>query len=173
MEPVPTAGSAAALATATAAGLLVTAASASRDAWPDAGGVAAQAEALRDRAVALGVEAAEVYTEALALLAEPRGDDQRVRDLRLGEALSRAAIPPLRIAETAHDVAELGTLVIERADPHHRADAAAAVLLAEAAARIGAQLVRVNLTAQPGDERVARADSLVQAAEAAGRRALS
>jgi glutamate formiminotransferase/formiminotetrahydrofolate cyclodeaminase len=171
-SPVPGGGSAAAVATAMAAGLLAMAARASDDSWPEARAVAAQAEALRVRVGPLAELDAETYAEALRLLDERGPGDRGRRDLRLGAALSRAADVPLRIAEVACDVAELGLVVAERGDPERRADATAAVLLADAAARVGAHLVRVNLAAQAGDDRVARADRLSDDTARAALRAL-
>ena len=169
-SPTPGGGSTAAVVTAMAAALLAMAARASTDSWAEARGVGAQAEALRDRVAPLADLDAAAYAEALELL-DARGDEaQDRRDFQLGTALSHAAALPLQIAETAADVAELGVLVAERGDARRRADAVAAVLLADAAARIGAELVRVNLAAGVEDDRVARAAQLVEAtAVAAGR----
>jgi formiminotetrahydrofolate cyclodeaminase len=172
-EPVPGGGSAAAVAAATAAALVTMTARASRDSWPDAAGVAAQAEALRERVAPLADLTSAAYADALALLADARPDAEERRDFRLGAALARAAALPLRIAEAACDVAELGVFVVERGDPARRPDAAAAVVLADAAARIGAHLVAVNLSAQPEDERVLRAGRLAELTADAARRALA
>lgn len=170
-EPAPGGGSAAAVATAMAAALLAMTARASRESWPDAAGVAAQAEALRARVAPLADATAAAYADVLALLAEPSPDAQERRDFRLGVALGQAAALPLRVAEAASDVAELGLLVVERGRADRRADAAAAVLLADAAARVAAHLVAVNLSAHPEDERVLAARRAVEATGAAARRA--
>jgi methenyltetrahydrofolate cyclohydrolase len=171
--PIPGGGSVAAVAAAMAAGLLAMVARASIASWPEAAGVAAQAEALRDRIAPLADLTAAAYTEALEVLDGDNGAAEReLRDVRLGAALSRAAAAPLSIAEAAADVAELGVLVAERGDPSRRADAVAAVVLADAAARIGAELVRVNLAAPSEDDRVARAARLVEATEVAAGRVL-
>jgi formiminotetrahydrofolate cyclodeaminase len=172
-EPLPGGGSAAAVATAMAAGLLAMAARASRGSWADARAVAAQAEALRDRVEPLAAADAEAYAEVLQLLGAEASGDQERRDLVLGAALSRAAALPLGIAEAACDVAELGVLVAERCQPNVRPDAAAAVLLAGAATQIGAHLVRVNLATQAQDDRLARADGLVELTERAVGRVLA
>ena len=172
-SPIPGGGSAAAVVTAMAAGLLAMAARASTDSWPEARGVAAQAEALRDRVAPLAELDASAYAEALALLDDRRGPEaQERRDFRLGTALSEAAALPLAISEAAADVAELGVLVVQRADASRRPDAVAAVLLADAAVNVGAQLVRVNLATQAEDERLARAEELVEATAAAAGRVL-
>jgi methenyltetrahydrofolate cyclohydrolase len=171
-SPTPGGGSAAAVVAAMAAGLLAMAARASTETWPEARGVAAQAEALRARVAPLADLDAAAYAEALHLLDERGADESERRDFRLGTALSHAAALPLQIAEAATDVAELGALVAERGNPERRADAVAAVVLADAAARIGAQLVRVNLAAQLDDDRVARAAGLVEATGLAAGRVL-
>jgi methenyltetrahydrofolate cyclohydrolase len=162
----PGGGSLAAFVTAAAAGLLAKVARSSRNDWPEAAGVAAQAEALRDRAAPLAQINAEHYDAALRSLdgdGEAPGDR---RDHEVGRAHARAAEPPLRIVEAATDVAQLSVLVARNGDPALRADAAAAGALAAAAARAAAELVAVNLTASPGDERVARARALAE--ESAG-----
>ena len=58
------------------------------------------------------------------------------------------------------DVAALAAVVAERGEQALRADAVAAALLAEAAARAAATLVEVNLGTTSSDERVARARDL-------------
>ena len=172
-RPTPGGGSAAAVAAAMAAGLLAMAARASTGSWGEAPGVAAQAEALRDRVAPLAELAANAYAEALELLHEDRGPEaQERRDFRLGTVLARAAALPLAVAEAAADIAELGVLVVERAEASRRPDAVAAVLLADAAAKVGAHLVRVNLATHPGDERLTRAAALVEATTAAAGRVL-
>jgi formiminotetrahydrofolate cyclodeaminase len=163
-------GAAAALATALAAALLARAARASREVWDEAAGAAAQAEALRAKAAPLAEADAAAWGQALGLLdaagAKPRKGDE------LAAALDEAARLPHRIAEVAADVAELGVLVADRAEPALRPDAVSATVLAAAAAQAGAHLVRVNLATSEGDERLRRADRLAEAAGGAARRAL-
>jgi formiminotetrahydrofolate cyclodeaminase len=166
-EPVPGGGSAAAVAAAMGAGLLSMAARASRDSWPEAAGVAAQAEALRSRVEPLAQADAQAYDTALRLLEQAEAETATQGDAKLGSALVRAAAVPLQIAEAACTIAELGVLVAERADPRLRPDVAAAVILAAAATEIGAHLVGANLATQPDDARVARAGELVMTAKRA------
>jgi formiminotetrahydrofolate cyclodeaminase len=78
-----------------------------------------------------------------------------------------AAEPPLALARLATDVADLCATAGARVEPRVHADVAAAAALAAAVARGARELVAVNLTALPGDERVEEADRLVTAAEAA------
>jgi formiminotetrahydrofolate cyclodeaminase len=171
--PEPGGGSVAAIATAMAAGLAAMSARFSTDDWDEARGAIAQAESLRERSLPLAQADAEAYAEAIALLRRPKGDDPEERDRALGEALSRAAAVPLEIAGAAADVALLSAEIAERGNPNLRGDAAAAAILAEAAARMAANLVVINLSMTEEDERVARALSLADAAAKASRRAVA
>jgi formiminotetrahydrofolate cyclodeaminase len=167
-ERTPGSGSVAALVTAAAAGLLAKVARASKDEWVDAPGVAAQAESLRDRVAPLAQLDADAYEAALRVRAETGEQVDERRDFALGRAYARAGEPPLRIVEAATDVALLSIVVAQNGDPSLRTDAAAAGVLAAAAARAAAELVAVNLTASPGDERVLQARTLAgEAARAA------
>src|SRR5438093_9788802 len=144
----PGGGSVAALVTAAAAGLLAKVARASKDGWADAAGIAAQAESLRERAAPLAQADAEEYEAALR--AQEAGEESgERRDFDLGRAYARAAEPPLRIVETASDVAHLSVAVARNGEPSLRADAVAAGALAAGAAQAAAELVAVNLTASP------------------------
>ena len=159
------------LALALAAALVAKVARLSRETWPDAGGAAAQAVVLRERALRLAQVDAAVYGEALNLLEavpdEPRG---RSRDHELGRALARAAAVPAMIVEAAVDVATLARVAAERGSEGVRADALGAAALAAGAARSGALLVEVNLGATEDDPRVHGARALAAAAAAlAGR----
>lgn len=167
-HPVPAAGSAIAAALASAAAVAQKAARLSSGSWPDAGGVAAQAQSLRERALGLADEDAETYRRALEAQQRPAVDASgERRDFVLGRALAEAAEPPLRLARLAADVAELCAVVATRGEPGVQADAAAAAALAAGVARGARELVAVNLTAVDGDPRVAEADQLAAAADAA------
>jgi hypothetical protein len=155
MQPASGGGPLAAHVTASAAELLAAIARASREVWPEAGGVAAQAESLRDRVTPLAQLSAEAYQEALA---------SDGGDYELGRAYAKAAEPPLRIAEAATAVSELAAYVAEYAKPALRADAVTAGLIAASCARAAAELVAVNLTVSANDERVRRADFLAEEA---------
>jgi formiminotetrahydrofolate cyclodeaminase len=167
----PGGGSAAALVTAVAAGLLAKVARASGETWPEAAGIAAQAECLRDRATPLAQADADEYEAALRARAETGADSGDSRDFALGQAYAKAAEPPLQIVRAASDVVQLAIAVAENGNPALRADAVAAALLAAAAAKAGAELVAVNLTASTGDPRVLEsaklAEEAARAAEAA------
>lgn len=171
--PAPAGGSALGYATASAAAVLVLAAEVSRGSWQGAAGAAAQAEALRDRAAPLAQRDAEAYLAALAERRAAREQPPDERNRRVGEAFARAAEPPLEIARLAADVAELAAEIAVAGAPAVRADSVAAAALAAGAARGAVSMVEVNLTATAGDERVAEAKRLADAAAAALTRAVS
>ena len=155
----PASGSTAALVAAMAAALCTKVARFSED-----DGAAAQAEALRRRLTALARQDAEAFDAALRTLDEPRDSDPDRRDWALGRSLAAAADVPLKIAEAAADVADLGAELARRGKPDLQPDAAGAAVLAEAAARVCALLVSVNLGATAADARVRRAEGLAAAA---------
>ena len=167
----PGGGSVAAIVTAMAAGLLGKVARGSADTWPDAAGIVAQAESLRSRSAPLVQAVADRYEAALQARGQS-GEGQGARlDFELGQAYAKAAEPPLEIARTASDVAMLALTVAENGDPALRADAVTAALFAAAAAKVGAELVAVNLTVSPDDPRILEAakvaEEAARAAEAA------
>lgn len=162
----PAGGSAAALATSMAAGLVRLVARVSRD-WEDAPGIAAQAAALGDRSLLLADDDHRVYAQALEQLDAPE------RDAALGKALREAARVPLQIAETAADVAALAALAAREGADAVRGDAWAAALLAEASATAATGLVHVNLSTRPDDDLCTRADLAARAATAAREVALA
>lgn len=165
---VPGAGSALAVALATAAAIAQMAARLSPESWADAAGVAAQAESLRDRALQLADDDAQAYRQALeARAAVDEAVKPEQRDFALGRITAAAGEPPLALARLAADLAELCAAAGARVEPRVHADVAAAAAIAAAVARGARELVAVNLTTLPGDERVAEADRLVAAAEAA------
>jgi formiminotetrahydrofolate cyclodeaminase len=165
---VPGAGSALAVALATAAAIVQMAARLSPESWADAAGVAAQAEALRERAAKLVDEDAEAYRHALeARAVADKAAKPEQRDWTLGRTIAAAAEPPLALARLAADLAELCAAAGARVEPRVHADVAAAAALASAVARGARALVATNLTALPGDMRVEEADRLVAAAEVA------
>jgi formiminotetrahydrofolate cyclodeaminase len=170
-EPTPAGGSAAAIAVAMASALVAKVAKVSTD-WADARAVVAQAERLSRRIAPLAQSDAEAYEEALAALHLPDQLEPEVRRMALGQVLARAAEIPLVIAEAGADVACLAAEVADRGASDRRGDAIAAALIAEAAARAGANLVAVNLTVTPDDERLLRAEAVTNVASAAAREAL-
>jgi formiminotetrahydrofolate cyclodeaminase len=167
----PAGGAVAALVAGLAASLIAAAADRSREEWDEAAGARAQAQALGRRAAAL-VELEQVqYAQArLALQARPEETEppDEVRDWALGLAIRSAAAPPLELAATAADIAELASTVAARGAGDVRPDAVVAATLAASAARSAAVLVQVNLVVGGDSEDAAQA---VRAAEAAAQAA--
>lgn len=166
----PGSGSAAALVVALGAALAGAAARASRGEWRDAAGVAAQADALGERARELARENAEAYQRARFALERTRAMPE-LRVAELPDVLSRSVDVLLQIGETAVDVAELSRAIATRATGDVRADAAAAAGLAAGAADAAASLVRANLVVTPEDEAALRAKRLAASAGDAARAA--
>jgi formiminotetrahydrofolate cyclodeaminase len=125
-------------------------------------GVVAQAGSLESRCVALAEADAAAFARAVAAL--ERGSD-------LEKPLTEVVSVLLDLGETAADVASLAATTVERCDGMSRGNAAAAAHLAEAAARVAATLVQVNLSVGLEDERLAHARRFVDAATDAARRA--
>jgi methenyltetrahydrofolate cyclohydrolase len=167
----PGGGSVAAIAGGLAASLVAMAARFSSE-WEDAGGAVAQAEALRARLLPLADEDARAYENLLLARRMSQDVEAEVRDAAIGDALSRAADVPLAIAEAAHDVASLAAELAERGNPNLRGDAATAALLAEAAVRASANLVKINLAMRAGDQRIERARELVETTRRLSRQVL-
>ena len=146
----------------------------SRDSWDDAGGVVAQAQAIRDRAVVLAQTDAKVWEDALSALRDAQGEEasDARRDFQLEQKLDDAAVVPLEIAELGADAAALAALAGERGDETYRGDASAEAALAAGGARAAAHLVQVNLGVRPGDPRLTRARASERAANDAADRLL-
>ncbi|MBA2568928.1 MAG: cyclodeaminase/cyclohydrolase family protein [Actinobacteria bacterium] len=171
--PAPGGGSAAAVVVAMSAGIVAMVARASKEQWEEAGGVIGQAETFRARVAPLAQADAEAYMQALTALRGNEEVEPRYRDIKLREALDRAADIPLQIAEAGCDLASLAALLVEHGNPEVRADAAVAAVLAEGGTRAAAKLVAVNLGASDDDDRVRRAQALVERAAEAAHRALA
>ena len=151
--PAPSAGGAAAITVAMAAGL---AAMAARLSDGDAAGRwVARAEAVRADVTPLAQADAEAYARVLEAARRDRDDPGRADALR--EALSAASEVPFRVAGYAAEVCVLATEVAEGGNPRVRGEAAAAGLLAHAAAEVAATLISLNLRgredARPGEAR--------------------
>jgi formiminotetrahydrofolate cyclodeaminase len=169
--PAPGGGSVAAFVTEMAASLAAMAARFAHD-WDGAAGAVAQAETLRHRAAPLAAADAVAYENVLTAMRMPEELESEVRNTLIGETLSRAADIPLLIAETAADVAELAAEIAVQGNPNLRGDAAAASLLAASAVRVAANLVEINLATVEGEDRIARARTLIAGADKAAKRAL-
>ena len=125
--------------------------------------LAIQADQLRHRAAALVDEDARAYQ---AVLDTRRGCGVGSSTAR--EAVQYAAIVPLQICELAGRTATLAGRLATDGNPNLRGDAITAALLAEAAARSAASLVRINIAAGAPDAglspRAAHAASQARAA---------
>jgi formiminotetrahydrofolate cyclodeaminase len=173
-DAFPGGGTVAALVAAEAASLAAAAANRSRAGWEEAGAARAQAQALRRRAIELAERNAVAYARARdALARRPSGapgvtatEEQPARDWSLGVAVEEAAGPPLELAASATDIAELAAMIAARGAADVRADAAIAAMLAAAAARAAAQLVQINLVVGQ-QEAAAQARRYADAAAAA------
>lgn len=163
--PSPAGGTAAAVVAAMAASLVVMVARESPG-WPAGTETATRATQLRDRLVALGAEDVRAFA---AVLAASRADDSGA----FAAALVRASEVPLEIAERAADVAEIATRAAVEGKRPMRPDAEVAAILAAAATRAAALLVRVNVAALPTSGANETAARLLAAAEAAEDRTAS
>lgn len=161
-----TAGEVAALVIGIAADLAIQVARASTE-WGERGGALAQAEALRERALALRGEVQHRYDVALAELSRARersGPGHQEGETELGQALEELVGSLLALGETASDVAGLAEVVARSGVTELRPGAAAAAMLAAAAADVCAHLVDVNLVIRPDDERSRLAHELLASA---------
>jgi formiminotetrahydrofolate cyclodeaminase len=166
-SPAPGGGSVAAIAVALAAGLAGMAARLSTGQLADAPELADQADASRHRVAPLARADAESYGRVLDAYREPEDRTARVR-----AALSGAADVPLAVAEAGSEVAAIASRLAEEGNPNLKGDAMAAVLLASAGVSAAAKLVQINLSsANVGDDRLNRANSLVDMTAATVRRA--
>lgn len=120
-------------------------------------GLGARAGEVRRRMPALADEDVALYAEVA------RAPDAGAR----GQALSRAADPPLKIAEDAAEIAEAAAEVLAAGSWPFTADAVVASELAHAAAQSGAELVGANLRSAPNDPRIARARDAAARADSA------
>lgn len=170
-EAAPGAGAVAAVTVAAAAGLVAMAARFSDKALSDSADLAARADLLRGRACALAVQDAEAYAAVLAAAAVPREPDPQARAAGIRQALRVAAEVPLGLTDLAAQVAGLALRLVEDGNPNLTADAATAILLAEAAGRAAAGLVRVNAAqGKLGRDLTERAEAFVRAAALARER---
>ena len=138
--------------------------------WSARGGALAQADVIRDRAVTLAAESAELRR----VDQRPGASTGRQQgSVGIGASRSRRGAhhvvePLLGIGEVAGDAAELAALVARSGATLVRADAVGATILATAAAEISAHLVEVNLLVSADDgHRCGRASSRQRLSEAA------
>jgi methenyltetrahydrofolate cyclohydrolase len=162
-QPAPGGGSAAALTVALSAGLTAMAARFSAQQVEDSEALAVQADQLRHCAAALVDEDARAYQTVLDTRRNCGAGSGTAR-----EAVQYAAIVPLQICELAGQTATLAARLAADGNPNLRGDAITAALLAEAAARSAASLVRINIAVGAPDAglspRAAHAASQARAA---------
>lgn len=143
-EPAPTGGAAAACTAAMAAGLVAMAARLSGGRLEDADAIAARADGLWRRALALADEDAAAYGRVLAAYRRPRDGDPEGRRREIRSALEAATAVPLAVADLAAEVAVLGARLAATGNPNLEGDANAAVELGRSATRAAARLVQIN-----------------------------
>lgn len=178
-EPAPGGGSVTAVTASFAAALVAMAArysaqhvQSSEQLAADAERLAADAERLARRAADLADADAHAYERVLATSRAARGLAPDRRREQLGPALAAAASVPLEMAEIGAETARLASRLVVEGSPHVRGDAASAVILAEAAVRSAAQLVRINVASGGCDQDlVRRAQQHAEVAAEAVRRA--
>ena len=164
-QPAPGGGSAAALTVALSAGLTAMAARFSAQQVEESEQLAFQADQLRHLAAALVDEDARAYQAVLDTRRDCGAGSSTAR-----EAAQHAAIVPLQICELAGQTAALAARLATDGNPNLRGDAITATLLAEAAARSAASLVRINIAAgTPGADLSPRAAHAASQARAAVR----
>jgi formiminotetrahydrofolate cyclodeaminase len=160
-QPVPGGGGAAAWSLALGAGLVEMAA-----AYGSLEDVAAEAAALRGRALELAELDGQAYLPVLEALRTDKADPARAT--RLTDALSAAAEAPLEICMAAVRVAELAGVALRDGTLHLRGDAGAGGFLAAGACEAAAGLVEIDVGGrEPPDPRVQQARDAVRRARAA------
>jgi len=120
---------------------------------------AARADAIGERALALGEADADSWTPVLEAQRRPADDPGRAA--AIAAALGAAAEVPLAIAEAAAEIAALARVLADVGKPALRGDALAGADLAAGACRAAARLVEIDLEGAPDDPRLARARAAV------------
>ncbi|MDR2985866.1 MAG: cyclodeaminase/cyclohydrolase family protein [Nocardiopsaceae bacterium] len=167
--PAPAGGSAAALVLAQAAALCAKSArlSARQLTAGRAGQMTDEAEHIRATAASLIDEDPRAYAAVLTALRhraeQPEGSAEAAA--ALATALSAAADVPLRIVELAVPVSAMAATLAADGNKALKGDALTAGLLAQAAAKAAATLLRINLAAETDDVRHAQVDTLLTRVE--------
>lgn len=177
-SPTPGGGSASALSGALAAGLVAMVArnTAANPDFADRAGeleeIAAGAERLRGKLVALVDEDAAAFDRVMAAFRLPKDTDElKAARSEAIQAGYRAAVePPLRVCRDALAVLELAERVAERGNPNAVSDAGVAALLAAGALEGAALNVDINLGAIKDESFRTASAGTVQAARADGAR---
>jgi formiminotetrahydrofolate cyclodeaminase len=160
-RPVPAGGSAAAAATAIAAGLVEKSARLSVTHWIGAANIGKRAAVLREQAALMVETDATAYTDFMEATRAARGLHTAERERIIGPARKRIVEVPLAIVRAAAEVAGLGVQMVEHGNPNLRSDAVTAVHLAAAAAEGAAATIAADVKTA-GDERLTEARSLAK-----------
>ena len=160
-RPVPAGGSAAAAATAMAAGLVEKSARLSVTHWIGAANIGKRAAVLREQATLMVESDATAYTDFMEATRAARGLHTAERERLIGPARKRIVEVPLAIVRAAAEVAGLGVQMVEHGNPNLRSDAVTAVHLAAAAAEGAAATIAADVKTA-GDERLTEARSLAK-----------
>jgi methenyltetrahydrofolate cyclohydrolase len=156
---VPAGGSAAAAATAMAAGLVEKAARLSTEHWIGAANIAKRAAVVRKVATLLIDADVEAFTEYMKAVRSARGLHTSDRERILTPARERIIETPLAVVRAAAEVAGLASEMAAHGNPNLRSDAFAAHQLAAAAARSATNTLADNVRSAR-DPRVAEAKRL-------------
>jgi formiminotetrahydrofolate cyclodeaminase len=167
--PAPGGGAVSAVAVGMAAALVGMAARFSDRQLDAAHDLAEKADVTRAHVLPLAEADAKAYGELLAALRLPKDDPGR--EEAVATAARGASEVPLAIAAFGAEVALLAARLAEEGNPNLSGDAVTAALLASAAARACANLVRINLDEDA--EEAVKARRHADAAEAAAERALA
>ena len=159
--PAPGGGSAAVIAVALAAALCTMAARLSQGRLASAESIAAETESIREDLAPLCDDDPQTYLRVIAAHRSPPTVDPADRAHRIDDALSEAAEAPMAVLEAGARLTRLASQLAEEGNPNLRGDAVVAAVLAGAGAEAAAALVRINLAQRPGDDRLARAGSLL------------
>jgi methenyltetrahydrofolate cyclohydrolase len=165
----PGGGAVSAVAVGMAAALVGMAARFSDDHLESAHDLAEKADVLRAEVLPLAQADADAYAGLMAAYRRPKDDP--LRDEAVAEAAREAARIPLEIAAYGGETALLAARLARDGNPNLIGDAVAAALIASAAARTCANLVRINLDETA--EEYGKASDHARAADAAAGRALS
>jgi formiminotetrahydrofolate cyclodeaminase len=164
----PGGGAVSAVAVGMAAALVAMAARFSDKQLQEAHDLAEKADVVRAEVLPLARADAEAYAALMAAYRLPKDDPGRSEAITA--AAEAAADVPLEISAFAAETALLAARLAEDGNPNLRGDAVAAALLAAAAARTAANLVRINLDETA--EQYTKAAEHAAGAEAAAERAL-
>jgi formiminotetrahydrofolate cyclodeaminase len=167
-EPAPGGGAVAAVTLSLAAGLVAMAARFSLRQVADFEALAQEADQIRRRAADLAGDDADAYKEVLAASARTTSADQVRQGDEVRSALGRATEVPLEVTALGARTTALAARLALEGNPRLHGDATTAALLAEAAVRAAAALVRINVEAAgAGKDRVRQAERHVHRSGAA------